>query len=109
MPIVKYIFGKKFELYRRKFGSDDYENSKGTMRAILVKSIHENILNLLPKIKVPTLLFWGEKDDSTPIEAGKIMQRSITDSKLTVFADSGHFPFLDDQEKFMMELKDFLG
>lgn len=108
LPVLKTILGSRFELYKRKFGSDDYRNSSGVMRKILVKTVGENIIKLLPKIKVPTLLIWGGKDSATPIRAGEIMHKAILGSKLVVFDKSGHFSFLDEGEKFTNELNKFL-
>lgn len=108
LPIIKNIFGSKFELYRKKFGSNDYRNANGIMRAILVNSINEDLTALLPHIEAPTLLLWGDMDPSTPIRAGHIMKQLIPRSELKIFPGSGHFPFLDNYEKVIIELKKFL-
>ena len=109
LPIMRNILGPRLELYRKRFGSNDYKNASGIMRAILVKTVNENVITLLPKIKIPTLLIWGDQDNTTLVQAGKIMQQDILGSKLKVFSGSGHFPFLDNWERFIVELDDFLG
>ena len=48
LPIIKNIFGSRFELYKRKFGSSDYRNANEWMRAILVKVVNEDISEFLP-------------------------------------------------------------
>ncbi|HBS51570.1 MAG TPA: alpha/beta hydrolase, partial [Coxiellaceae bacterium] len=109
LPIIKIILGPRMELYRKKFGSNDYKNASGIMREILVKTVNENVITLLPKIKIPVLLLWGDQDTMTTAGAGQIMQLAILGSKLKIFTGSGHFPFLDNWEKVAMELDNFLG
>jgi pimeloyl-ACP methyl ester carboxylesterase len=108
LPIISNIFGSKIELYRKKIGSEDYRNAVGQMRSILVKLINEDLTKLLSQITVPVLLLWGDQDSSTPLQAGKIMQELIVGSELKIFSGSGHFPFLDNYEKVVMELDGFL-
>ena len=108
LPVLKNIFGVRLELYKQRFGSTDYRNASGQMRLILVKVVNEDVTALLPQIKVPTLLLWGDQDDSTPPVIGEIMHKMISGSKLKVFSGSGHYPFLDNYEKVVMELDGFL-
>jgi Predicted hydrolases or acyltransferases (alpha/beta hydrolase superfamily) len=108
LPVIRDVLDPRLELYKNKFGSVDYRSAKGPMRSILVKVVNEDITALLPQIKVPTLLLWGDKDTSAPLAAGKIMQQMINGAVLKVFPGSGHFPFLDNYEKVIMELDEFL-
>lgn len=109
LPIIKSFFMSKMELYKRRFGSKDYRNAGGIMRAILVKTVNENITTLLPQIKTPTLLLWGGQDNETPLLAGKILHEAVLNSQLKIIAGSGHFPFLDNWEKVKVELDGFLS
>jgi pimeloyl-ACP methyl ester carboxylesterase len=108
IPIIKKIFNARFEFYKNKFGSTDYKNASSLMRAILVKVVNEDLSSLLPLIKTPTLLLWGAKDTTTPLKSAEIMQNKIFGSKLIVFPDSGHHPFLDNYHEIMLELDEFL-
>lgn len=108
LPVLKNIFGARLELYKKRFGSTDYRNASGKMRSILVKVVNEDVTALLPQIKVPTLLLWGDHDTSTPLVSGEIMHKMISGSRLKVFSGSGHFPFLDNYEKVVIELDGFL-
>lgn len=109
LPMLENIFGLRVEQYRQKFGSNDYKNASGIMRRILVKNVQENILTFLPKIRVPTLLIWGDQDSETPLVSGRMMQKTIVGSRLQVMVGSGHFPFLDNWEIFVTVLDNFLG
>lgn len=107
--VIKGILGPRLELYRKKFGSDDYKNVNGIMRTILVKTVNENVMMLLSGINIPTLLLWGDQDTAAPLQGGKIMQQAIWGSELKIISGSGHFPFLDNWKKFIEELDSFLS
>ncbi len=99
---------EKMEKFYKKFGSDDYQNSSGIMRKILVKVVNENLRPLLKDIKAPTLIIWGENDDATPLYMAKIMEKEIKDSGLVVFEGAGHYAYLDDYNRFVAVMNAFL-
>lgn len=92
---------------RSKMGSKDYVQA-GPMRAILIKSINENLRSLLPKIGVETLIIWGEKDESQDIKYAKILKDEIKNSKLRVVWEVGHSPHAENQKDFFRILKEEL-
>lgn len=98
----------RLEKFYKKFGSDDYKDSSGVMRKILVKVVNENLEPLLKDIKASTLLIWGENDESTPLYMAKIMEREISDSGLVVFEGAGHYSYIDDYNRFVAVIKAFL-
>ena len=81
---------------RKGAGSSDYNNASPKMRAILSKVVNEDLTPLLPKIKAPTLLFWGNMDTATPLSDAKKMEKLIPDAGLVVAHGTGHFSFLDN-------------
>ncbi len=58
--------------------------------------------------RIPVLLMWGEHDSLIPVAHGHAAQRQIAGSRLEVFARSGHFPQLDEPERFLHVLGDFI-
>jgi pimeloyl-ACP methyl ester carboxylesterase len=46
--------------------------------------------NLLPRLKMPVLILWGEKDEITPLEQGQKMHVLVPQSELDVFNECGH-------------------
>ncbi|MDP2950890.1 MAG: alpha/beta hydrolase, partial [bacterium] len=58
--------------------TDDDLALKETMKLAL----KEDLLPLLNKIESKTLLIWGDKDELTPLNQGKIMQEKIPQSEL---------------------------
>lgn len=94
---------------RAKAGSADYNNASPTMRAILSKVVNEDLCHLMPKIKVPTLLFWGENDTATPLSDAKKMERLIPDAGLVTVTGAGHFSFLENMPLFLRVMESFLS
>lgn len=100
---------KKMERFYKKFGSDDYQDSSGIMRKILVTVVNENLKPLLKEIKASTLIIWGDMDMDTPLYMAKTMEKEIPDCGLVVLEGTGHYSYLDDYHKFGLILKAFLG
>ena len=112
IKVYTYKLGKKFgklmgklspgyeEKLKKKHGSADYAAASNKMRAVMVRTVNEDLKYLLADIKVPCLLVWGEKDDATPLGDGKLMEQLIPDSGLVVMPDSGHYAFLENAAWF---------
>jgi pimeloyl-ACP methyl ester carboxylesterase len=96
------------EKLQQRFGSSDYRNADPILRKTLVKVVNEDLTELLPKIKVPTLLIWGENDTATPIYQAKIMEQKIPDAGLVVLKCAGHYSFLDKASEFNLIADHFL-
>ena len=84
------ISDKRLEKYKNKYGSEDYKNAEGIMRDSLVKTVNEDLSELLPKIDINVKLIWGEKDVIVPLSIGEEANNKFKDSQLTVFKDAGH-------------------
>ncbi len=93
--IVLRIFPNALNNLKKKFGSADYRNATPIMRDTLVKTVNEDLTELLPNITQSTLLIWGDKDTATPIEDAKKMESLIKDSGLVTLKGAGHFSFVE--------------
>ncbi len=94
---------------REKRGSADYSQASPVMRAVLSKSVNQDLTPLLKDINVPALLIWGENDTATPMRDARIMEKLIPDSGLVSFPGCGHYSFLDNPVQFAAVLKSFLN
>jgi pimeloyl-ACP methyl ester carboxylesterase len=56
----------------------------------------------------PFLIVWGERDSIIPVAHGRATHERVSGSRLEVFPDSGHFPQLDEPERFIDVLVDFI-
>ncbi|OSZ79101.1 hypothetical protein CAP35_12870 [Chitinophagaceae bacterium IBVUCB1] len=63
--------------------------------------------NQLPKIKVPVLIVRGDAD-AIPLAAQQKMQQSLGNATLVRLSKSGHFPFIEEPERFREVLRAFI-
>ena len=65
-----------------------------------------NVVSRLSEISAPTLILSGHEDWITPpAQGGERLQAGIPGSQLVVFEESGHFPFIEEPERFNAVVK----
>lgn len=96
------------ERWRKKRGSADYRSASPMMRATMSVSVNIDLRPMMPAIKAPTLLMWGENDTATPLSDARRMEKLIPDAGLVVFPGAGHYSFLDAPDRFARVLQSFL-
>jgi pimeloyl-ACP methyl ester carboxylesterase len=106
---VKLIFPDALENFKKRSGSEDYRNASPIMRDTLVKLVNEDLSALLPAVKQPTLLVWGELDDATPLSDAKKMEGLLPDGGLVVVKGAGHYCYLEQPNFVFRVLDSFLG
>jgi pimeloyl-ACP methyl ester carboxylesterase len=57
---------------------------------------------------LPTLLIWGSRDPIIPVEHGRAARERIPESRLVEIPGAGHWPQLDDPDRFVAELTEFV-
>jgi pimeloyl-ACP methyl ester carboxylesterase len=62
----------------------------------------------LHRIKVPTLLVWGENDGIVTPDYGAAYRDLIPGARMATIAKAGHLPHLEQPDGFMKELRGFL-
>lgn len=94
-------FGKiAYDVYRAMWGEESEFRLTGTLQ-------HFDAAPRLHEIRVPTLVIVGASDMPTVDMARKTAQL-IPDSRLEIFEQSRHFPFIEEKEKFLQVIRDFL-
>ena len=63
--------------------------------------------SLLPDIKVPVLLIWGESDKRSPIYVAHQMHNSIPGAKIEIITGAGHVSNMERPEQFNKIVKEF--
>ncbi|NND75791.1 MAG: alpha/beta fold hydrolase [Ilumatobacter sp.] len=58
--------------------------------------------------RVPTLIVWGDQDAIIPVEHGRRAHDLIESSSLEIMEGLGHFPHVEDPERFTDVLHEFL-
>lgn len=96
------------EKLRKNAGSSDYQNSSDIMKGTLIQAVNFDITPYLKDIKPETLLVFGDKDDSTPLYMGKIMEEKMPDAALVVFECDDHFAYFHQGDRFNLVLEAFL-
>ena len=89
-------------------GSSDYKSSAPVLRETMKKILNEDMTDLLPNIKVPTLLIWGTNDVDTPLYQAKKMEELIPNCGLVEYPNSGHFAYLENIQNCNVVLNEFL-
>lgn len=112
--IVKiFAFLPYYQLARKAFykfviRKSDYAYTKGTMTQTYLKAISEDLSWHLSFIKVPTVIIWGEKDESTPLENAKLINSRIKNSKLIIIPSAGHALNTKNTDQLIREILDNL-
>lgn len=106
---IKTIFPNLLSKLQNKLGSEDYKNASPIMKKTLVNLINEDLRELLPNIKAPTLLIWGENDTATPLQDGELMEKLIPNSGLVKVKNCTHYVFLEQTAYVNSIISNFLN
>ena len=89
-------------------GSTDYLEAN-EMKQIFLNTIGEDLQSDAARITQPTLLIYGENDESTPPVDGEKLSAAISESKFIVIENAGHYVFLDQPDETTRLIKEFLS
>lgn len=70
--------------------------------------LRDDVRPLLPDVRVPTLVLWGERDTVIPLEHGRELRRLIPGSRLVVLNGAYHNPMVDQADAFNTAVLRFL-
>ena len=71
-------------------------------------SSHIDVTDLLPRIRVPTLLLYRRDDSDVRIEEGRYIASKIPSAKLVELAGADHFFWAGDIEPILQEIEEFV-
>lgn len=110
LVLPKDKYEAKVSEMRAKRGSSDYAMlTSDVMRETFKKVINLDLTSKLKEIEQSTLLVWGENDTDTPLYMAKIMEKNIKDSGIVVLENAGHFSYLDNPNKYLLVVNNFLN
>jgi pimeloyl-ACP methyl ester carboxylesterase len=78
-----------------------------SMKTALMVMAEADLSDLLPQVRVPTLLIWGESDARSPLEVARQFEQAIPDATLTVIEGAGHVSNLERPEEFNAAVREF--
>lgn len=70
---------------------------------------HMVMLDKLPRLTVPTLVLWGERDRVVPVVQAATAVELLANGTLTVIPDCGHVPQLECPDEFLRAVTGFLA
>jgi pimeloyl-ACP methyl ester carboxylesterase len=81
-----------------------------TLRAVIdVRGQRVNALDRFHLLEgMPTLIVWGERDNTIPIEHGRAAHAAAPGSRFATLPRAAHFPHLEDPEGLAAVLREFL-
>jgi pimeloyl-ACP methyl ester carboxylesterase len=77
---------------------------------LMARSLAENdTTSLLPTIRVPTLLLWGEADLRSPIDVAGRFRDAIPNAELRIIPGAGHVSNMEQPDAFTAHVRRFLS
>lgn len=102
------IYDYLSEIYIKIVGSADYKRATPIMRKILQNVVNLDLTPFLQKIKTPTLIIWGDKDNLTPLCEGEKLHRNIKSSDFIVIEGAGHNTHITHSKEWLDKVIPFL-
>ena len=68
-----------------------------------------SLIHLLPRVEVPTLVLWGERDRIIPVSAGKRITTAMSNARLEVIPGAGHLPHIEKPQEVIPLLQRHMG
>jgi pimeloyl-ACP methyl ester carboxylesterase len=62
----------------------------------------------LPKIKVPALILWGDKDQVIDISSVPVFEKGLKNHKTVIIKDCGHVPMMERPKETATQYIDFV-
>jgi pimeloyl-ACP methyl ester carboxylesterase len=75
----------------------------------MARASAENLRDVLPRIRVPTLLVYGDRDVRAPLTVAEDLHASIAGSTLVVLPDAGHLGNIEAPAEFNRAVRAFLS
>ena len=86
----------------------DFAAAAGTIYTSVSKQAVETMPQEFAQISVPTLMISGEKDIIIPAAMGKQAAALNNNIQYIVLPKTAHFPMLEDEEKYLQTVREFL-
>ncbi len=90
LPLLAFFQERVRRWYYYVVGARDYFRATGVMRQTFKNIVPEELVTSMEKIRVPTVLIWGEKDIITPLSIAARMKDIIPNTQLIVLPQGDH-------------------
>jgi DNA-binding CsgD family transcriptional regulator len=82
--------------------------SPGDAQDLMRMNLQIDIRDILPAIRVPTLIVHARGDKIAPIEAGRYFAQHIPKARLLELSSDDHWPYFGDADEVIGEVQEFL-
>jgi len=109
LPVIKKLSPLAEKLVYKLAGVRDYYLADGMMKEVMKKVWkEEDLMLVLDRIKTPTLILWGEKDDILPVKDAHIIKDKIKNSEIKIIQQAKHSPHKENPDELAKLIIDFL-
>lgn len=96
------------KLLHRIIGAGDYEKAPENMKKTLTNMLDSDRQLDISKVKVKTDILWGELDTITPPRHAQKMHQQIKKSRLKLFPNWTHAPYICDPEGLALAISEVM-
>lgn len=111
-PWWKTMLPLYFHEYDEALGTDIVDRIRGNPKVaaeMFARDLPDyDVEDQLEAIDAPTLVMVGRDDWVTPVADSEIIARKAPNAELVVFERSGHFVFVEEHDRFIEEVRDFV-
>jgi pimeloyl-ACP methyl ester carboxylesterase/class 3 adenylate cyclase len=104
------VFAPSADSERERIGRGIFERSAASpqmARTMIEMAIEIDVRDLLPSVRVPTLVLHRE-EEHIPVECARYMAEHIPGARLVVLPGMDHIPFYGDGDGYAEEIEEFL-
>ena len=76
-------------------------------RLMSISSAETDTRDLLPRIQVPTLLLWGNRDRRSPVHVAEQLHAAIPGAELAIISEAAHLSNMEQPEVFNEHVRRF--
>lgn len=91
-----------------EFAANASEFHPAGLRAMARSIAEADLRDVLPRIDVPTLLLYGDRDARAPLSVAEDLHAAIPSSELVIMPGVGHVSSVEGRERFTAEVRRFL-
>lgn len=100
----------RWSMFRRHLTSSGMEFTRRIFQRSLadLKTNYQSIETMLPEIRIPTLILWGDSDPFFATSVGERLHRSIPGAALKIYEQTGHFVPEERASKVATDIMEFM-
>jgi pimeloyl-ACP methyl ester carboxylesterase len=96
--------------FRRRWARFERRSASAATAGKLLRMDHElDVTDILPKVKVPTLIMHRAADQRIPVAHGRHLAEHMPNAKYVELPGADHLPFIGDSERVVDEVRRFLA